>query len=215
MTDKRHLLKINLKSLAAEARIIRKAEAKLQLPPWRIKADKDPPPHLSKYWEELRTQRKLQRAKARESSWYEENRRQLNELQHHRRVPLRAESRATHLAYGFLRGKTLQQLEGNRQWISLEFESVRHAIRYFRDRPVYEAAIDKIAMYGGLNNKERLERQVDFQKWLLDGGITPPYVPETLQAREERKMKEKKDYIEAVVHHRITQLQSPDRTPVR
>lgn len=66
--DRREQLRVKVKSLAAEARIIRK--------------------------EELRTTGVLQ-----------------HELWHHRISVVRSEARCTHLAYGFIRGRTLEQME--------------------------------------------------------------------------------------------------------
>ena len=70
ITDRREMLRVKLKSLAEEARIIRKEELKT--------------------WGQLRT-----------------------ELQLHRVGTVRHEARCTHLAYGLIRGRTLEQMEGN------------------------------------------------------------------------------------------------------
>lgn len=66
--DRREMLRVKLKSLAEEARIIRKEERRS--------------------WGALR-----------------------HELWVHRVGPVRFEARAAHLAYGLLRGRTLQQME--------------------------------------------------------------------------------------------------------
>jgi hypothetical protein len=71
IVDRREMLRVKVKSLAAEARIIRR--------------------------EELRTHGPLRA-----------------ELYFHRTGPLRAEAGATHLAYGFIRGRTLEQTEPSR-----------------------------------------------------------------------------------------------------
>lgn len=65
-------LKIKVKSLAAEARIIRSQELKLKGKNWS---------HLA------------------------------NPLRDHRRGPLRTEARDTHIAYGYLKGRTYRQIE--------------------------------------------------------------------------------------------------------
>jgi len=67
-------LKIKVKSLAAESRIIRAQELKLK----------------GKNWCSL-----------------------ANPLRNHRRGPLRAEARDTHIAYGYLKGRTYRQMEDN------------------------------------------------------------------------------------------------------
>lgn len=68
IVDRREMLRIKIKSLAAEARIIRA--------------------------EEKRTTHQLR-----------------NELHLHRVTVVRQEARCTHLAYGFIRGRTLDQME--------------------------------------------------------------------------------------------------------
>lgn len=70
ITDRREMLRVKLKSLAAEAQIIRR--------------------------EERRTHGQLR-----------------NELHQHRVGVLRRTTRHTHLAYGFIRGRTLEQMEVN------------------------------------------------------------------------------------------------------
>lgn len=67
-------LKIKLKSLAAEARIIKTEERKMRGPRWG-----------SSYKRSL--------------------------LQRHRLDVIRPEARCTHLAYGYLRGRTIDQIE--------------------------------------------------------------------------------------------------------
>ena len=74
-------LKVKIKSLAEEARIIRKEEVKLK---------RRSVPYRPEGWE-----------------------RTLTGLHHHRIWDVRREARATHLAYGFLRGRALAQIEGN------------------------------------------------------------------------------------------------------
>lgn len=69
--DRREMLRVKSKSLAEEARIIRR--------------------------EELRTHGALR-----------------DELHQHRVRELRFEARATHLAYGFIKGRTLEQMEPKR-----------------------------------------------------------------------------------------------------
>jgi hypothetical protein len=69
LIDRREMLRVKIKSLAEEARIIRK--------------------------EELRTQGQLRA-----------------ELHKHRVMDVRYEARVSHLAYGFIRGRTIEQMEG-------------------------------------------------------------------------------------------------------
>lgn len=76
--DKRRLLKIKLKSLMEEVKIIRHEEDKLK-------------PAIRKGSEGAA--------------------KMVNEMAHHRRWDLRRESRATLLAYGFIRGRSYEQIE--------------------------------------------------------------------------------------------------------
>lgn len=78
--DKRRLLKIKLKSLMEEVKIIRHEEDKLK-------------PAIRKGSEGAA--------------------KMVNEMAHHRRWDLRRESRATLLAYGFIRGRSYDQIEPN------------------------------------------------------------------------------------------------------
>ncbi|ATS92357.1 hypothetical protein DLP05_071 [Stenotrophomonas phage vB_SmaS_DLP_5] len=93
--DRREMLKVKLKSLAAEARIIRKEESK--------------------------THGALR-----------------DELHRHRVGIVREVARSTHIAYGIIRGKTLDQIEPNRQ-----------------TEPNWEAINKMIMKYGPLNTEER------------------------------------------------------------
>lgn len=103
MSDKRYLLKIKIKSLAAESRIIRRAENARKIP---SQSAVSYPRDLAK----IKT-REL-RASVRAHPWYQSMDAQREELHKHRTVDLRNASRAAHLAYGFIRGKTVEQIEG-------------------------------------------------------------------------------------------------------
>jgi hypothetical protein len=182
--DNRHLLKIKLKSLAAEARIIRHAERKRALPPKRIVgiANRDNPASRE-LARTARLNRKLARMRARQASWYEENRRQLSRLQIHRRFELRNASRATHLAYAYLRGYLLTEIEGNRQWLAQLDPNARRGHDMFVDRPVYAEAMRLVRRYG----LQGESGEATFIDWLKNGAV-PEYIlpPTSAQAREQR-----------------------------
>ena len=95
--DRRRLLKVKLKALAAEARIIRE--------------------------EETKTRGQLR-----------------NDLHAHRVVVVRGECRATHLAYGFLRGRTYHQME-----------------RTCRTKPDWEKVKRMVRRYGNWQQLDELE----------------------------------------------------------
>lgn len=197
MSDRRNLLKIKLKSLASESKIIRDAENKLSLdhatdwPPHFVKRNsaKSTDPKEAKT---LRVERARRRAAARAKPWYDENRGMLDELHAHRKLIVGPAARATHLAYGFLRGKTLGQLEGNRYWLRDLSPEERGGIQYHIDRPVYAAAMKMIYTYAGF--VQRNEKQLEFQSWLLSTGFTnADSLPETEEQRlaREAKLREK------------------------
>lgn len=100
--DRREMLRVKLKSLAEEARIIRK--------------------------EEQRTFGQLQ-----------------NELHLHRVKELRFEARATHVAYGLIKGRTLAQIEPIRYkgWPTYAAEAA--------DKKLFERVAAMIKKYGPAN----------------------------------------------------------------
>lgn len=110
--DHREMLRVKLKSLAAEAKIIR--------------------------LEEKRTHGQLR-----------------DQLYNHRILVVRQEARATHLAYGFIRGLTLEQMEPNRKPFS---ESPRTA-KIFEDR-LWEKVRGMLKKYGptGMLTPEALKK---------------------------------------------------------
>lgn len=164
MTDRRHLLKIKLKSLAAEAKIIRKAERALAFPPSlpinhfsKEERDKNPD-FIKRSAVEIRRMKAAQRARFRSNPWYGQNRETLSAIREHRVIDVREEARATHLAYGFVRGKTYQQIEGNRQ--------LRHCgdgLLAHDENRVIEKAL-RLAWFYGPTNK--VEAQELFKAWL-------------------------------------------------
>lgn len=91
--DRREMLRVKAKSLAAEARIIRREETRALGRKYRKVTDstgKERTQHFGGEYNPL-----------------------YHELRLHR-LSLRAEARATHLAYGFIRGLTLEQMEPKR-----------------------------------------------------------------------------------------------------
>lgn len=157
MRDRRQLLKIKLKSLAAEAKIIRQAERKLALPrvvntengqvviPNKFtKSDRDANPEGVKVAaQNLRQMVRMRRAKMRGEPWYDQNRAELREIRDHRVLNLRQEARATHLAYGFLRGRTYAQMEGNRLPVP------KDTFAFLAEKKLLDRAAKMAAAYGG------------------------------------------------------------------
>lgn len=204
MTDHRNLLKIKLKSLAAESKIIRQSERKLQLPRLRVgRINENSPRPTPEAAKALRLERRRARVKAREASWYDENRARLTELQQHRRGIVRSTSRAAHLAYGYLRGKTLQQLEGNRGWLNAISAGDRRGHLLFVDRPVYAEAFKLARRYGVHPTPQTLDAiELAFIDWLKAGGAEEYVLPLTSQETIQKK-------VEAQLHLAAQPAQTP------
>jgi hypothetical protein len=117
MKDQRHLLKIKIKSLAAEAKIIHKAERKLKITPRldlaEIQAQLAVLGDERKAARVIRNLKAKRRAELRAKPWFTESQAKLSELHLHRIHVVREEAYASHLAYGFIRGKTASEVEGN------------------------------------------------------------------------------------------------------
>jgi hypothetical protein len=160
-TDRRHLLKLKLKSLAAEAKILRQAESCLQFQanPMRL-APHAVPDEIASLGDKaiaawFRAELRDQRKQWREKPWYGENRERLNGMQLHRTVELREAARATHLAYGFIRGKTYRQIEGNRMIRKDLFGNMASD-----ENRVFEAAAKMAWFYGASKSKSDTIRDV-------------------------------------------------------
>ena len=156
MHDRRHLLKIKLKSLAAEAKIIKKAEGRLAIPALEL----PPVPQLQTKDQaiERRMLKRMHRAKFRSQPWYDRNRAQLAEMQDHRKSDLRLAARTTHLAYGFLRGRTYDQIEGTR-----ELAPPGSYWRHVHDRLIANAA--KMAAAYGAEGIAKCDIERDLKQW--------------------------------------------------
>lgn len=117
MKDQRHLLKIKLKSLAAEAKIIHNAERKLKITPRldlkEIQAELLALGDDKKAARVIRNLKAKRRAELRAKPWFTESQAKLEELHLHRIHVVREEAYASHLAYGFIRGRTAREVEGS------------------------------------------------------------------------------------------------------
>lgn len=103
MYDSRRKLKIKIKSLAAEARIIRGEELGLRLRPACSTGGKGKAAR--------RARKRLERNRTLSEVTLARRSASRNELYRHRIDVVRVASRAALLAYGFLRGRSLGQLE--------------------------------------------------------------------------------------------------------
>lgn len=111
--DGRVYLKIKLKALAAESRIIRHEERKRKVNRFDVSYNPgiNPEPEVKAASKTLRDQSREQRAKRRSRDWYPKSLAELHQLQLHRRNVVSKEARLTHIAYAFIRGRTLAQTD--------------------------------------------------------------------------------------------------------
>jgi hypothetical protein len=126
-------LKVKLKSLMAEARIIRKEERKLLPPPLpRPPKQGCPSEELVQYHLDKAT------ARARRAAWkYDHEKREA--LYFHRIRDVRDEARATLLAYGFLRGRKYRQMEARTRGLG---------------EPTWGRVMKMVEKYGGKSPEE-------------------------------------------------------------
>lgn len=138
-------LKIKLKSLAAEAKIIRREENKLRNAEDRLKAieflTSTPPAHSTAERIALRSQRALARLKimnrtdlteaqkARVAKRLEVSHRR-QDLVSHRKVVVGVEARHSYLAYAFLRGVPLKTVEA-KSYVKPEWSRVEKMVKRF------------------------------------------------------------------------------------
>ena len=128
--DNRVFLKVKLKSLAEEARIIKREEQKR-----KIKRDRWSPgddsltPHAIDDAKKIRAACAIRRAGRRSRSWYGMSAQQLHELHRHRIDVVRVEARLTAIAYAFIRGRKLKSVDSGA--VAFELHSVARAGRYW------------------------------------------------------------------------------------
>lgn len=131
IVDRRELLKIKVKSLAAEAKIIRHEEKKIGTVRY-VQVDG----------------RIVKGTEGREDkyrpSYVRRVRYGLNPLAHemwaHRTKHLREEARLTHIAYGLIRGKSLEKIEGNAKvaLTSAQWDRIRAMVRKYGSAELQE-----------------------------------------------------------------------------
>lgn len=97
-------LQIKLKTLAAEARFIRRAEKAKKRAAQRAR-------NLTFPYNNLPHPDKLNEIYVQRGIWNSQHLGALAGLHHHRTVVVRREARAGYIAYGFMRGKTYRQVE--------------------------------------------------------------------------------------------------------
>lgn len=115
--DRRVYLKVKIKSLAEEARIIKHEERKRKVP--RL-SRKDRRIRDVALRNEMRASRELRRSR----DWYPRSAAELHELHLHRINVVRKELRLSNIAYGFIRGLELSQVDSGARLTSSDWKRV-------------------------------------------------------------------------------------------
>lgn len=152
-------LKIKIKSLAAESKIIRREE---NGKPVRLFADI---PRKSLLRVE-RKQLRAERQKHRHNEWYG--------LHRHRIFDVRQESRVAFIAYGFLRGRAYKEIENNPHWLVEPHD---------RPKPDFNRVVDLILKFGPALKMPRDIIKNQVAEWVYNGTETP-YQRQRAEARQ-------------------------------
>jgi len=110
--DGRVFLKVKIKSLAEESKIIRHEERKRKVPQRDRKHGKTDTPVTLFDAAERREGDRVWRKARRDRAWYPQSVAELHQLQLHRVNVVSKEARLSHLAYGYIRGRNLVQVDG-------------------------------------------------------------------------------------------------------
>lgn len=155
--DGRVYLKIKLKSLAAESRIIRHEERKRKVSRAnrgvRHNGGGKLSPEVHKVAVETRKYKAERRAKRRSRDWYPKSVAELHELQLHRRNVVSKEARLTHIAYAYIRGRTLAQTDGCKGLLPDDWRRIATMVKKYASKD------------GGVDNAGI---PVLFERWLMD-----------------------------------------------
>lgn len=132
--DNRVFLKIKLKSLAEEARIIKIEERRRKVRRGEAVIIRGGGPgEASSTAKKLRAACSIRRAGYRSRPWYEMSAQQLHELTRHRIDVVRLEARLSHLAYGMIRGRVWCQIDSCRGLNSDHWRRVQIMVKKFGD----------------------------------------------------------------------------------
>ena len=121
--DDRTYLKVKIKSLAAEAKIIRTEEKRARRPGLR------------------------------------------RGLEDHRKGIVRTESRHTHLAYGFIRGREYHQMESSTHETP-NWEKVRKMVEKYGSYVTWDASSESYDEYRKRQQQHKEEAKKSFETWL-------------------------------------------------
>jgi hypothetical protein len=135
-------LKVKLKSLAEEAKIIKKEENKRKVPRIRIRIA-TPDGNLQRRKpvlqeaidaiKETHAEDRARRAKRRGRDWYAKSAEELHGLHLHRILHVRKEARLTQIAYGYLRGREFKQVDSGNDLTGADWERITQMVRKYGD----------------------------------------------------------------------------------
>lgn len=129
-------LKVKLKSLAEEARIIKHEENKRKVPRARAKAAKPEGGEadqavVKQHQREIRHIVRDIRAERRAKDWYPKTLVELQSLHRHRVDVVKKEARLTSIAYGYIRGRKFSQVDSGRNLKPEDWEIIGRMIRRY------------------------------------------------------------------------------------
>lgn len=135
MADKRVFLKVKLKSLAEEARIIKHEEGKRKVRRARAiagllrNASDDVKAHIRM----LRVTDAAHREEHRAQPWYPLSAHELEQLHRHRINVVRVESRLTSIAYAIIRGRMLASVDSLKGLTPAHWERINAMLKKYGD----------------------------------------------------------------------------------
>lgn len=128
--DRRVFLKVKLKSLAEEARIIKREENKRKVRRFRCNNQKG-----SEYVQvdarEVRKDSQRRSHDRRAKSWYPLSAQELHQLHRHRIDVVRREARATSIAYAIIRGRMLKDVDSGRGLTVACMEKIQKMVKRY------------------------------------------------------------------------------------
>lgn len=133
MSDRRVFLKVKIKSLAEEARIIKREEQRRKVRHFHNVACNPPTPE----WKDLAAKaRKLEsgtRAERRAKPWYPLSAQELHELHRHRIDVVRVEARISGIAYALIRGRELSCVDSLTGLLGSHWERIAAMLKKYGD----------------------------------------------------------------------------------
>jgi hypothetical protein len=129
--DGRVYLKIKLKSLGEESRIIRHEERKRKVPGRYVMTANRENEESKVIARGARANLRQMRSKRRGRDWYPKSVAELHQLQLHRRNVVSREARLTHIAYAYIRGRDLVKTDSCKGLLTADWERIGTMIKKY------------------------------------------------------------------------------------